>query len=104
MERLFPTSVVGSLLRPAFVLDLINGRPPLRPPQYEERMQAAVRYGVADALRRVGTRPFFMTVSAFAPPRLRRDRLGGSNAWVVAGRRLCRRMPTWAIATSQRSP
>ncbi|HSU56145.1 MAG TPA: cobalamin-independent methionine synthase II family protein [Candidatus Dormibacteraeota bacterium] len=44
---LFPTSVVGSLPRPAFVLDLINGRPPLPPEEYERRMQAAVRYAVA---------------------------------------------------------
>ena len=27
--KLFPASVVGSLPRPAFVLDLINERPPL---------------------------------------------------------------------------
>ncbi|MBL9216046.1 MAG: cobalamin-independent methionine synthase II family protein [Opitutaceae bacterium] len=44
---LFPTSVVGSLPRPAFVLDLINGRPPLPPDRYEREMQAAVRYAVA---------------------------------------------------------
>jgi len=44
---LFPTSVVGSLPRPAFVLDLINGRPPLSPDEYERRMEAAVRYAVA---------------------------------------------------------
>jgi 5-methyltetrahydropteroyltriglutamate--homocysteine methyltransferase len=47
MNQLFPTSVVGSLPRPAFVLDLINGRPPLAPQEYEQRMQAAVRYAVA---------------------------------------------------------
>jgi 5-methyltetrahydropteroyltriglutamate--homocysteine methyltransferase len=47
MKPLFPTSVVGSLPRPAFVLDLINNRPPLPPPDYERRMQAAVRYAVA---------------------------------------------------------
>jgi 5-methyltetrahydropteroyltriglutamate--homocysteine methyltransferase len=45
--RLFPTSVVGSLPRPAFVLDLINDRPPLSPERYEREMQAAVRYAVA---------------------------------------------------------
>src|SRR5204863_1704593 len=46
-KLLFPTSVVGSLPRPAFVLDLINDRPPLPPADYERRMQAAVRYAVA---------------------------------------------------------
>src|SRR5258706_1873558 len=44
---LFATSVVGSLPRPAFVLDLINDRPPLPPERYEREMQAAVRYAVA---------------------------------------------------------
>src|SRR6187431_3622045 len=44
---LFPTSVVGSLPRPAFVLDLINDRPPVPPSQYSHEMQAAVRYAVA---------------------------------------------------------
>ena len=44
---LFPTSVVGSLPRPAFVLDLINGRPPLNESEYRQRMEAAVRYAVA---------------------------------------------------------
>src|SRR5512134_3179371 len=44
---LFPTSVVGSLPRPAFVLDLINEHPPLAPDRYEREMQAAVRYAVA---------------------------------------------------------
>src|SRR6185295_20177386 len=44
---LFPTSVVGSLPRPAFVLDLINDRPPLPPERYERELQAAVRYAVA---------------------------------------------------------
>src|SRR5947209_19883786 len=47
MNTLFPTSVVGSLPRPAFVLDLIRGRPPLPPAAYERRMQAAIRYAVA---------------------------------------------------------
>jgi len=46
-KLLFPTSVVGSLPRPAFVLDLINDRPPLPPDRYEREMQAAVRYAVA---------------------------------------------------------
>jgi 5-methyltetrahydropteroyltriglutamate--homocysteine methyltransferase len=46
-RRLFPTSVVGSLPRPAFVLDLINDRPPLSPERYEHEMRAAVRYAVA---------------------------------------------------------
>src|SRR6476620_11110934 len=44
---LFPTSVVGSLPRPAFVLDLINGRPALEADRYVHEMQAAVRYAVA---------------------------------------------------------
>jgi 5-methyltetrahydropteroyltriglutamate--homocysteine methyltransferase len=47
VKPLFPTSVVGSLPRPAFVLDLIHERPPLEPAEYEQRMQAAVRYAVA---------------------------------------------------------
>src|SRR4030095_14529808 len=46
-RNLFPTSVVGSLPRPAFVLDLINDRPPLPPDGYKRQMQAAVRYAVA---------------------------------------------------------
>lgn len=44
---LFPTSVVGSLPRPAFVLDLINDRPPLAPERYRAEMEAAVRFAVA---------------------------------------------------------
>lgn len=44
---LFPTSVVGSLPRPAFVLDLINDRPALAAERYNHEMQAAVRYAVA---------------------------------------------------------
>ena len=47
MNTLFPTSVVGSLPRPAFVLDLINDKPPLPRAEYEKRMQAAVRYAAA---------------------------------------------------------
>src|SRR5215471_21248296 len=47
MTKLFPSSVVGSLPRPAFVLDLIDDRPPLPGEEYERRMQAAVRYAVA---------------------------------------------------------
>lgn len=46
-RNLFPTSVVGSLPRPAFVLDLINDRPPLPPERYQREMEAAVRYAVA---------------------------------------------------------
>src|SRR5712691_8718799 len=46
-KLLFPTSVVGSLPRPAFVLDLINDRPPLSPARYEHAMQTAIRYAVA---------------------------------------------------------
>jgi 5-methyltetrahydropteroyltriglutamate--homocysteine methyltransferase len=44
---LFPTSVVGSLPRPAFVLDLINDRPPLPSDLYEREMRAAISYAVA---------------------------------------------------------
>src|SRR5688572_579503 len=44
---LFPTSVVGSLPRPAFVLDLINDRPPLPPERYAHEMEAAIRFAVA---------------------------------------------------------
>ena len=46
-KLLFPTSVVGSLPRPAFVLDLINERPPLPPERYRAEMEAAVRFAVA---------------------------------------------------------
>src|SRR5690242_11393261 len=45
--RLFPSSVVGSLPRPGFVLDLINGLPPLPCEEYEQRIAAAVGYAVA---------------------------------------------------------
>jgi 5-methyltetrahydropteroyltriglutamate--homocysteine methyltransferase len=45
--QLFPTSVVGSLPRPSFVLDLVNQRPPLSAERYEHEMDAAVRYAVA---------------------------------------------------------
>jgi len=44
---LFPTSVVGSMPRSAFVLDLINDKPPLSPERYEKEMDAAIRYIVA---------------------------------------------------------
>ena len=44
---LFPTSVVGSLPRPAFILDLIHGIPPLSPERYQHEMEAAIRYAVA---------------------------------------------------------
>src|SRR2546423_8003585 len=47
MNKLFPSSVVGSLPRPAFVLDLINERTPISKSEYEQRMQAAIRYAVA---------------------------------------------------------
>lgn len=46
-RALFPTSVVGSLPRPAFVLDLINDRPPLPADRYQQEMEAAVRFAVA---------------------------------------------------------
>jgi 5-methyltetrahydropteroyltriglutamate--homocysteine methyltransferase len=44
---LFPTSVVGSMPRSQFVLDLINDRPPLAPDRYEKEMDAAIGYIVA---------------------------------------------------------
>ena len=44
---LFPTSVVGSLPRPAFVLDLINDRPPVSSETYRHEMEAAIRFAVA---------------------------------------------------------
>lgn len=46
-ELLFPTSVVGSMPRSQFVLDLINDKPPLSPERYEHEMDAAIRYIVA---------------------------------------------------------
>jgi 5-methyltetrahydropteroyltriglutamate--homocysteine methyltransferase len=46
-KLLFPTSVVGSMPRSAFVQDLINDKPPLAPDRYELEMDAAVRYIVA---------------------------------------------------------
>ncbi len=47
MSRLFPASVVGSLPRPAFVLDLINERRPVPHEQFQQRMQSAIRSAVA---------------------------------------------------------
>ncbi len=44
---LFPTSVVGSMPRPAFVCDLIADGSPVRPEDFRRRMEAAVRYVVA---------------------------------------------------------
>jgi 5-methyltetrahydropteroyltriglutamate--homocysteine methyltransferase len=46
-KLLFPTSVVGSMPRSQFVLDLINDRPPLPAAQYEKEMDAAISYIVA---------------------------------------------------------
>src|ERR671913_911179 len=43
---LFPASVVGSIPRPQFVLDLINDDA-ISPEDYDRRMEAAVRYVVA---------------------------------------------------------
>src|SRR3954469_6913155 len=43
---LFPTSVVGSIPRPDFVRDLINDKT-ISQPDYDSRMEAAVRYAVA---------------------------------------------------------
>src|SRR6476661_3930584 len=47
MDVLFPTSVVGSLPRPPFVLDLINHRTPLSQEQFQMRLESAIRYAVA---------------------------------------------------------
>jgi 5-methyltetrahydropteroyltriglutamate--homocysteine methyltransferase len=44
---LFPASVVGSMPRPQFVCDLVNGAPELPRERYEREMDAAVRYVVA---------------------------------------------------------
>jgi 5-methyltetrahydropteroyltriglutamate--homocysteine methyltransferase len=46
-KLLFPTSVVGSMPRSKFVLDLINDNPPLPADRYEHEMDAAIRYIVA---------------------------------------------------------
>jgi 5-methyltetrahydropteroyltriglutamate--homocysteine methyltransferase len=46
-QKLFPTSVVGSLPRPAFVLDLIQGQLELPKEIYERRMDSAIQYAVA---------------------------------------------------------
>jgi 5-methyltetrahydropteroyltriglutamate--homocysteine methyltransferase len=46
-KLLFPTSVVGSMPRSQFVLDLINDKPPLPADRYEKEMDAAIQYIVA---------------------------------------------------------
>lgn len=46
-KRLFETSVVGSMPRSDFVLDLISGNPPLSPEDYPREMDSAIRYIVA---------------------------------------------------------
>src|SRR5437879_5259839 len=46
-KLLFPTSVVGSMPRSQFVLDLINDKPPLPAERYEKEMDAAIQYIVA---------------------------------------------------------
>jgi 5-methyltetrahydropteroyltriglutamate--homocysteine methyltransferase len=46
-KLLFPTAVVGSMPRSAFVQDLINNNPALSPERYGAEMDAAVRYIVA---------------------------------------------------------
>lgn len=46
-KLLFPTSVVGSMPRSQFVLDLINDKPPLSPERYQKEMDAAIGYIVA---------------------------------------------------------
>src|SRR5262249_29416069 len=48
---------------------------------------ALVSYGAADALRRIGTRPFFMTINSQSSIVNRRSSISMSNAWVIAGRR-----------------
>ncbi len=47
MAPLFPSSVVGSMPRPQFVRDLVNGVPELPPERHEAEMDAAIRYVVA---------------------------------------------------------
>lgn len=47
MATLFPASVVGSMPRPQFVRDLVNGAPPLPRERHDEEMDAAIRYVVA---------------------------------------------------------
>ena len=42
-KLLFPTSVVGSMPRSQFVLDLINDKPPLPAERYEKEMDASIR-------------------------------------------------------------
>jgi 5-methyltetrahydropteroyltriglutamate--homocysteine methyltransferase len=46
-KLLFPTAVVGSMPRSAFVQDLNNSNPSLSPERYKTEMDAAVRYIVA---------------------------------------------------------
>jgi 5-methyltetrahydropteroyltriglutamate--homocysteine methyltransferase len=46
-DKLFPTSVVGSMPRPDYVKDLINAEPPLPSDEYRRLMQAAVQSVVA---------------------------------------------------------
>lgn len=46
-QQLFPTSVVGSMPRSHFVRDLISGEGEISAQEYEQRMDAAVRYIVA---------------------------------------------------------
>lgn len=45
--RRFPTSVVGSMPRPAFVKDLIFGDEEITPEAYQRGMDAAIRFVVA---------------------------------------------------------
>ncbi|MCB9782161.1 MAG: cobalamin-independent methionine synthase II family protein [Candidatus Omnitrophica bacterium] len=46
-RKLFPTSVVGSMPRPAFVRDLIMADPPLEAAEFKSKMDSAIRYVVA---------------------------------------------------------
>ncbi|MAE67337.1 MAG: hypothetical protein CMJ18_24005 [Phycisphaeraceae bacterium] len=46
-HTLFPTSVVGSMPRPAYLLDAMRADPPLPEAEYERVMDAAIRHVVA---------------------------------------------------------
>lgn len=47
VQKLFPTSVVGSLPRPQFVRDLLENKTAMSSAEYEAQMDAAVRFAVA---------------------------------------------------------
>ena len=46
-RKLFPTSVVGSMPRPAYVRDLLSADPPLPEEELQSRLDSAIRYVVA---------------------------------------------------------